>query len=250
MVLPGAQATARPAPRDVRFGTGSGVTGQVDTPGTEGPYPLMVLIPGGSLSRRGTSSQFPAMSRLYDPLVDAALREGWAVFRYDRHETPPGSRDESQDIIDAIRAARALPDVDTRRIVLCAHASGTVFLQQAYDRVEEIIGFRALRGVVLLSNRADASEAGRMAGHLLVVVGESASTDENRAGENAFRTHRESYPQWNARYLMVPNADVALCDTTTSGWRGWQGLPGSCRFSPEISRAISELLRAASAATF
>ncbi|HOT36163.1 MAG TPA: hypothetical protein PLT86_05820 [Candidatus Latescibacteria bacterium] len=180
------------------------MTGQVDTPGTEGPYPLMVLIPGGSLSRRGTSSQFPAMSRLYDPLVDAALREGWAVFRYDRHETPPGSRDESQDIIDAIRAARALPDVDTRRIVLCAHASGTVFLQQAYDRVEEIVGFRSLRGVILLSNRADASEAGRMAGHLLVVVGESASTDEKRAGENAVRAHRESYPRWNARYLMVP----------------------------------------------
>lgn len=240
---PSSHAETRSLTREVRFGASPGLVGQLDRPDGAGPFPVMVLIPGGGLSRRGTSSQFSAMRGLYDPLVEAAVQQGWAAFRFDRQDSPPGSRDEAQDIVDAVATARRFPDVDTRRIVICAHASGSVFLQLAYDRVEELVGFSALQGVVLLSSRAAGGEAGRMAGDILVVVGESAAPDERRAAENAVRTHRELYPRRNARSVVLPKTDVALCDTTGANWRGWGGMPGSCVIPGELPRIVAEFLR-------
>jgi|GEM_PF-1195217 len=233
--------------REVVFGPGRRISGQLDKPPGAGPFPLVILIPaGGRLDRNGTSPSLTAFKDVYVPLVGIAVRAGWAIFRYDRQgagSSRPSERDEAIDALDVVRIARELPDVDPRRVVIIAHASGTEILQSGYDYFEERIGFHALKGVILLSSDVGSQSAGRMAGNLLVIIGESDGTERSSIAGGAVSVHRRDYPDRQAEAMVVPRADHALCDTTVAGWSGWAGDPGSCVISRQVYDAIDRFLR-------
>lgn len=235
------------ATREITFGPGGRIAGQLDKPTGDGPFPLVILIAaGGNLDRNGSSLQLEAFRDIYVPLVKIATDAGWAIFRYDRQGTGnsrPSNRNEIIDALDAVIVARELPDVDRDRVVIIAHASGTEMLQRGYEFFEETIGFRALRGVVLLSNTVSSQAAGRMAGNLLVIIGQSDEAEESAISSAAVSVHRRNYPDRAAEAMVITDADHALCDTTLEGWRGWVGTPGSCEVPRQVYDAVGRFLR-------
>jgi pimeloyl-ACP methyl ester carboxylesterase len=233
--------------REVTFGPGGRIAGQLDKPAGNGPFPLVILVgAGGQIDRDGTSPQFEAFRDIYLPLVDIAARAGWAIFRYDRPgsgRSRPSDRNELLDVLDAVLFACQLPDVDPRRVVLIGHASGADILQGGYEYLEQTIGFSALRGVILLSSTVRSRFARRMAGDLLIVIGESDSAAQLSAARGAVAAHRRNYGERSAEALVVGRADHALCDTTVARWAGWTGMPGSCVLPREVYDAVDRFLR-------
>lgn len=233
--------------REVTFGPGGRIAGQLDKPPGNGPFPLVVLVTaGGNLNRHGSSPDLAAFRDIYVPFVKIATDAGWSIFRYDRQGaggSRPSNRNEVIDALDAVLTARELPDVDQEHIVIIAHASGTEMLAHGYQFFEEAIGFGALKGVVLLSSTVSSQTAGRMAGDLLVIIGESDEEQQAAVGAAAVSIHRRNYPDRRAEAIVVPGADHTLCDTTAAGWTGWDGMPGTCKVPQQVYDAVDRFLR-------
>lgn len=232
--------------REVRFGRGDRLAGQIDKPAGLGPFPLVILIPGAGLDRTGRSSRFTALAGIYVPLVDIAVGNGWAMFRYDRAGSGmslASGGDEVAGAVDAVRTARELPGVDTERVVIVAHASGTLLFAKGYDRFEELIGYRAIKGTVLLSSKVGAQTAGRMPGDLLIAIGQSVAATDSPVAAGAVSAHRRFLPERNADAMVLQNCDYALCDTTAPSWSGWSGAEGSCAIPGEAYAAVERFLQ-------
>ena len=95
---------------------------------------------------------------------------------------------------------------------------------------------------MLLSSEVDAQRAGRMAGDLLVIVGES-DTRKTTLTTDAVRAHLRRFPERRARYVVLPRCDYALCDTTSARWTGLDGLEGSCEVPRRVYAEFEKFLR-------
>ncbi len=237
--------------REIGFGQEDRLVGQLDRPDEPGLFPLIVLVPAGKdIDRNGTSAKLPAIRNLYSPLADLAVAAGYAIFRYERTE-PTGPRrigrgnDVLQDALDAVEIALELPGADPDRVVLMAHESGVAMLLEAYDRFEEIVGYRHLRGVVLLAGEIGAHSAGRMAGDLLIVRADSDGYRRSSADDDAIGIHRRTSPVAGARQVIAEGCNSMLCDTVDAPWSGLMAQGAPCRFSGKLFRSVDAFLRRA-----
>ena len=233
--------------REVSFGEGNIVHGQIDRPKGPGPFPLVFLLPaGGGVNRHGTSQMLPALHEIYTPIVEDAVQNGWAVFRYDRFvlaTRPVNDAVLLQDALAALRTALDLPAVDRSRVVLIANGYGTRQIQNSFERFIEIIGHQELKATVLLASEVTPPVARTIPGNILIINGEADGDEESPLTGGAVSAHRQSFPETRSEALILPGCNHALCDTTLAEWQGMRGAEGSCRIPSETYRAVSEFLR-------
>lgn len=233
--------------REVWFGPGNRIAGQIDRPAAPHPYPLVFLLPpGGGLDRDGTSELLTAFEDVYLPLVEAALNASWAVFRYDRQGTGrsrPSDRGDALDVLDALQYALDDPFIDRSRVVLIAQGAGTQLLQTRYLDFERIIGFSSLRGVALLTSRVGARPGAAMAGDMLVIMGSEDDAEHLATARSLVPQHTRTQPHRRAELLIIENASSALCRTDVPDWTGMTGKTGTCEIPDEVWEAIGAFLR-------
>jgi hypothetical protein len=237
--------------REAWFGPAHKLSGQLDRPvrsfTARDPYPLVILIPpGGGIDRDGSSNNLSAFEDVYLPLVQAVVDQGWAIFRYDRSGS--GNSEESDrpnhlDALDAVRVALEQPFVDPSRVVIIAQGGGTGMLHNQYAAFEELVGFRNLRGVVLLSSMTGGHIAGKMAGDLLIVMGSNDEPERLASARNAVELHERYRPGTQSRCVVVESASHALCGTGTEGWTDMRGFPGTCVVPEQVWQEIVKFLK-------
>jgi pimeloyl-ACP methyl ester carboxylesterase len=233
--------------REVRFGPGERLRGQIERPTKPGSYPLVFLIPaGGGIDRFGTSSKLPAFDRIYDPIAKAATDNGWAIFRFDRQGTvgsTPSTPESVNDVLEALRTALDMPHVNRDRVVIIGHGFGTMQLRDNLDKFLEITGSDELKGTILLASSVDPATAAKIPADLLIILGESDSGDAPELASGAVSLHRRAHPDTKARSMVIPKSDHALCDTTGVDWDGFRGGKGTCRVSKRVYEEIARFLK-------
>lgn len=133
--LADAAASARARPIAVRR-PGFELRGVLDLPAGKGPFPVVDIIPGsGPVDLNGNDSAGPGRGIAYSPyrkLAAALVKAGWAVARIAKRGLPPSTGDgnhvtfhtDVEDDLAVVKALRANPHVDPRRIVLLGHSLG------------------------------------------------------------------------------------------------------------------------------
>ena len=142
--------------RAATFNGHDGVTiaGYVRRPAGDGPFPIVVLLHGGTpvahptdAAGNGTAEERAAaealrasrqLGRSQNPPVPAFLAEGWVVYSIDFR---PKSRymidpDEFDDTLVAIAQARAFPFVDPKRIALYGGSHGAHVMARMISRTQ------------------------------------------------------------------------------------------------------------------
>jgi len=105
------------------------LTGTLTLPRTGGPFPAVVLIPGGGAHDRDYSI---LRHRPFLVLADYLTRHGIAVLRFDERGVGASTGDRSQatsadyaeDVLAAVDALRSHEQVDPNRIGLIGHSEG------------------------------------------------------------------------------------------------------------------------------
>ena len=233
--------------REVTFGAGDAVHGQIDRPNGQGPFPLVFLLPaGGAVDRHGTSPSLKALVDIYEPIARDAVEAGWAIFRYDRFA--PGRSEISaalflDDALAGLRRALDMPTVDRTRVVIIANGYGTVQLRDSMERFLEVIGHAELKGTILLASELPPSAAAEIPGDLLVINGEADGDTDSPTMGGVLAAHRRAFPRATTEGIVLPGCGHALCDTTLVAWTGLQGTGGSCAIPDEAYAAIRRFIR-------
>jgi dienelactone hydrolase len=106
----------------------------VRTPKGVGPFPVIVMLHGGSY-RRGASA---GMARSNRAPVTAFLQAGWAVYCTDCRPNDKISIEpiETDDTVEAIKAVRKLPFIDGRRVGLWGASHGANVASRVIARAD------------------------------------------------------------------------------------------------------------------
>ncbi len=178
--------------REVRFES-DGVTlaGELDLPMAEGNAPLAFIIHhSGEVARDA-----------YGYLAEILLKEGYAVFRFDKRGTGLSEGTygccESQDALAAYRAAVAQPGVDRRNVFIVAQSIGTQYLA---DHFADYAQAQPPRGVVLLSSLLGAEQIGAIAAPIHIIVSDS-EPELDAVGRAAAEAHQAQHGLGASTYV-------------------------------------------------
>jgi len=211
MPVPTATGDALPTPqlegtarerREVRFDS-SGVTlaGELDLPAGEGPAPLVFVIHHSG----------PAPRDAYGYLAELLLKEGYAVFRFDKRGTGLSEGDygccESDDALAAYRAAIRQAGVDRCNVFIVAQSIGTQYLA---ERFADYARAQPPRGVALLSNLLSADRIGGIAAPIHIVVSDS-EPDVDAVSRSAAEAH-QALTALESSYYVADHTEHTLFD--------------------------------------
>ena len=191
--------------REVRF-VSQGVTlaGELDLPPGDAPAPLVFVIHHSG----------PVTRDAYGYLAELLLKEGYAIFRFDKRGTGASEGTygccESGDALAAYRAATAQDGVDLSNLFVVAQSIGT---QHLAERFEQYVQVHPLRGVVLLSNLLDAGSIDRIAAPAHIIVSDSEA-NLDAIGPEAAEAHRRAY-SFGASYYVAEGTEHNLFDIST-----------------------------------
>lgn len=160
--------------RELRFpGAAGELAGSLLLPGSEGPYPAALIVAGSGPVDR--DSNYGRKRLDVTRQVAVALAEsGIASLRFDKRGVggsrapgegrdawkSPGFFDNAEDVVAAVHALRAQPDV-TGPVLLVGHSEGAILVTRAAAQLLEGGEAEAggvVRGVVLLSGSASTGE--------------------------------------------------------------------------------------------
>jgi pimeloyl-ACP methyl ester carboxylesterase len=182
-------------------GDGVRLAGQMDYPATitatgKG-HPLLFTLPHVGWNTRQDGQHY----------ARTALNVGFAVFRWDRRGTgrsgAGGWGSTLQDAINAYDTALVQPHIDTSRVVILAQAESTQTLAEQFGLFARL-GRPA--GVVLVSNRLDASAITALDVPIYILQGEEDWYDCDRYVRSAVKAHQQAY-SCGAQYYIAPRAD-------------------------------------------
>ena len=188
--------------REVRFDS-DGVTlaGELDLPEGDGPPPLVFVIHHSGPMPRDT----------YGYLAELLLKEGYAVFRFDKRGTGLSEGEygccESDDALAAYRAAMQQTDVDRCSVFVVAQSIGTQYLA---DRFTDYAHAQPPRGVALLSNLLAADRIGAIAAPVHIVVSDS-EPNVDAVGRLAAEAH-QALTAMESSYYVADDTEHTLFD--------------------------------------
>ena len=119
---------------EFRGAGGLAIPAYVRKPQGEGPFPVVVMLHGGSY-RKGASAGMGRSTRA--PVADF-LRAGWAVYCTDYRPNDRISIEpvETDDAIEALKAVRKLPFIDPRRVGLWGASHGANVASRVIARAD------------------------------------------------------------------------------------------------------------------
>jgi pimeloyl-ACP methyl ester carboxylesterase len=188
--------------RQVRFAS-QGVTlvGELDLPLGDAPAPLVFVIHHSG----------PVDRDSYGYLAELLVKEGYAVFRFDKRGTGMSGGEygccEGEDALAAYRAATAQDGIDPCNVFIVAQSVGTQYLA---ERFEEYVRAHPPRGVVLLSNLLDADSIDVIAAPVHIIISDSES-NVDQLGRAAVEAHRDKY-SLGASYYIAEHTEHTLFD--------------------------------------
>ena len=186
--------------REIRFES-DGVTlaGELDLPDGAGDAPLVFII--------HHSGEVPRDA--YGYLAEILLKEGYAVFRFDKRGTGLSEGTygccESEDALVAYRAAVAQPGVDRGNVFIVAQSIGTQYLA---DRFADYAVAQPPRGVVLLSSLLGAEQIGVIAAPVHIIVSDS-EPELDAVSRAAAEAHRAQHGL-GASYYVADRTEHTL----------------------------------------
>jgi alpha/beta superfamily hydrolase len=188
--------------RQVRFDSqGITLAGELDLPLGNAAAPLVFVIHHSGAVERDS----------YGYLAELLVKEGYAVFRFDKRGTGMSDGEygccESDDALAAYRAATAQDDIDRNNVFIVAQSVGTRHLANRFPAYARM---RPPQGVVLLSNLLDADSIGAIAAPVHIIVADSEPEVE-ALGPRAAEAHRSQYPM-GASYYVADHAEHTLFD--------------------------------------
>jgi pimeloyl-ACP methyl ester carboxylesterase len=188
--------------RQVRFAS-QGVTlaGELDLPLGDVPVPLVFVIHHSG----------PVDRDSYGYLAELLVKEGYAVFRFDKRGTGMSDGEygccEGQDALAAYRAAATQDGIDRYNVFIVAQSVGT---QHLAERFEGYVQAHPPRGVVLLSNLLDADSIDVIAAPVHIIISDS-EPNVDQLGRAAAEAHRYRYP-FGASYYVAEQTEHTLFD--------------------------------------
>jgi uncharacterized protein len=191
------------ARREVRFQSGAAtLVGELDLPIGAGPAPLVVIIHHAG----------PVPRDAYGYMAELLVRDGFAVFRFDKRGTGGSGGEygccEAEDALAAYAAAVSEPGVDADRVLIVAQSIGTRHLAAQFGAFNAV---RPPRAVALLSNLLGPDEIGAVAAPTLIVVADS-EPELQRIGPQAAEAHAAAVGGETALYV-AQGAEHALFST-------------------------------------
>jgi pimeloyl-ACP methyl ester carboxylesterase len=191
--------------RQVRF-ISEGVTlaGELDLPLGDAPAPLVFVIHHSG----------PVTRDAYGYLAELLVKQGYAVFRFDKRGTGLSEGEygccESEDALAAYRAAVTQDGIDARSVFIVAQSIGT---QHLAERFEQYTKVHPPRGVVLLSSLLDADSIGLIAAPIHIIISDS-ETNIDAIGPDAAEAHNDRY-SFGASYYVAEHTEHNLFDIST-----------------------------------
>ena len=124
--------------KEVEFNSGPfKLAGQIEYPKGEGPFPVVLFIPGlPQHDRYGTAAGYPGYDNYFEPFAKVIIEAGWAVFRFDKGGTGKSSSglNIQADIVAAYRSLITLENINREKIgVLAFQAGAAYFYRKAYE---------------------------------------------------------------------------------------------------------------------
>jgi dienelactone hydrolase len=101
-------------------------------PAGEGPFPVVVVLHGGSNSTESTY----AMGRSMKSPIQDFVSAGWAVFSIDFRPNATFEPSEWRDTIAAVEAVRRFPFIDARRVALLGASHGGHVMARVAARID------------------------------------------------------------------------------------------------------------------
>ena len=216
------------------------LAGQWDFPAA-GQAPLVVIVPpGGRVDRNGwpPGADFELGKGVYQHLAELLVEKGYAVFRFDApgagRSSPGHWATDRSNALEAYTRAIDHARVDTERVFLLGHGSGTATIAAIFERFEQA---NPLNGVALLGNRVGERQALELSPPLLLVVGEKYPDDLYQHGRfvlDARKHHDES--KLETTLVSIEGSDSSLVREVTDN-----GAPGLA-LRPEATRALLDWL--------
>ena len=188
--------------REVRFVSKDVMlAGELDLPFGDSPAPLAFVIHHSG----------PAPRDAYGYLAEVLVREGYAVFRFDKRGTGMSEGEygccESDDALAAYGAAVEQAGIDRCNIFIIAQSVGTEHLA---DRFEDYARTQPPRGVALLSNLLRADRIGAIAAPVHIIVSDS-EPELDALGPAAAEAHQAKY-RFGASVYVADHTEHTLFD--------------------------------------
>jgi alpha-beta hydrolase superfamily lysophospholipase len=147
----------------------------------------------------------------YGYLAELLVKEGYAVFRFDKRGVGKSGGQygccEGDDALAAYRAAVLQEDIDRCNVFIVAQSIGTRHLAEQF---EQYVQTQPIRGVALLSNLLDKDSVGAIAAAIHIVVSDSEPNLEE-IGRLAAKAHRNTHP-FGASYYVAEHTEHTLFD--------------------------------------
>lgn len=188
--------------RQVRFDSqGVRLAGELDLPLGDAPAALVFVIHHSG----------PVDRDSYGYLAELLVREGYAVFRFDKRGTGASDGEygccESEDALAAYRAAVAQEGIDRCNVFIVAQSIGTKHLAERFD---EYVQAETPRGVVLLSSLLNARDVLAVRAPIHIILSGSEPQIE-QLGRLAAEAHRAHYA-FGATYYIAEQTEHTLFD--------------------------------------
>lgn len=210
--------------------SGTTIGGTLTVPDRDGPFPAVVLIPGGGKHNR--DEEF-AQHKPFAVLADAFTRAGFAVLRTDDRGVGATTGDKSEatyddlasDVLAQISFLRERPDIDRTRIGLLGHSQGGTLAPLVAQKAPDSVAFAMLMA-------GPAQTGCEVLAHQMRVqlrAAGTSTTDELAASDAAVRTECD--------LLREGNFDQARTNARAANQR----LPENQRADDtDIDRAINQ----------
>ncbi len=190
------------------------VAGQWDFP-TRSPAPLVVLIPsGGRIDRNGWHpglGEDPAEG-IYSQLTQRLVREGFAVFRYDKpgagRSSPGHYATERSSALEAYTRAVDHGRIDPERIYLLGHSLGCDTIAGIYPR---FVSVAPPAGAILLDNVVGETDSVRIEAPILLINPGKDPDDRYQYGEFVAEARsRASQSKLETELVIIDDAEPGL----------------------------------------
>ncbi len=186
------------------------LAGQIDYPKSPRPengYPLLFVLHHACCNTRED----------YNDYTEVALANGYAVFRWDKRGTgrsgDSGRGSTTQDAVNAYEIALSQPNVNRKRVVILAVASGTALLGSSFGLFART---QLPHAILLVANMLDENEILALDTRVKIIMSVEDWNSPLEYGEAACAAHKHAYKH-GASFFLAEGGDRLLMATDDYG---------------------------------